>query len=201
MSDYAALGRTVVKCSCPASKCFLYLFAFDHYGIAVMLFALPCWKTQPHLISSFLDFPAWTFNPATFCSAAVQDSNQVMFVVELGNGVSRICAFNLADNWNGTEKKKSFIWFPVRKPGWMITSVCLFIDKKRWFHHHFPECFHSLGALPAGLSQACVVEQCMDMKNWFVSFASNCFRLRLVYIVRPKRKDYSTLWKFHILLL
>lgn len=58
LSNYTALGRTVAKCSCPAPKCFLYLFAFCHFWIAVTLLVLPltkCSKTQPHLISSLLD--------------------------------------------------------------------------------------------------------------------------------------------------
>lgn len=114
LSDNTTLDRTVAKCSCPASKCFLYLFAFCRFLIAVTLPDLPltkCWKTQPHLILSFLDFLFELLILAAFCSAAAQDSKQVTFVVELGNRVSRIYPFNLSGDLHGTEKESHSFGF------------------------------------------------------------------------------------------
>lgn len=81
----------------------VWQFAFCQFGIMFKSLALPL---APLFIIPFFFSPSLNFHSSgcPLCSAAVQEPKQVMFVVELGNGVSRIYPFNLAGDLRSAEK-------------------------------------------------------------------------------------------------
>lgn len=132
LSDDNALGRTVSLNAVVmfpddfSARVPVCVFFFCHIHLMFQLLSLP---ELPSFSSASLVSVTFSLNfhflGCPLSSAAVQEPKEVMFMVELWSGVSRICPFNLAAR---PRERKSFIWSQVEQ---FTLSAFSLIKKKK----------------------------------------------------------------------